>query len=93
MVKASDLVKEQQEKDKNRRKVFKTIYKRIETKISQSSNMNLYECWYEIPEFILNIPLYKLNECKQYLTDKLKSDGFHIKWQNNIILISWKVTK
>ena len=53
--------------------------------------MNLYECWYEIPEFILNIPLYKLNECKQYLTERLKSDGFNITWQNNIILISWKV--
>jgi hypothetical protein len=91
MVKAIDLVKQQLDKDKNKDKIFKKIYKRIETKIIQASARNLYECWYEIPEFILNLPLYNMEDCKQYLIKKLINDGFII---NNIsinsITISWK---
>jgi hypothetical protein len=91
MVKALDLINEQKEREKNKEKVYKKIYKKVETKIVQASSMNSYECWYQIPEFIFNIPLYNLEGCKNYLKNKLSHDGFSVHFTDvNIIYISWK---
>jgi hypothetical protein len=90
MVKASDLIKEQTERDKKKNIIYKKIYKRIEVKVQQASLANLYECWYEIPEFILNLPLYNLEDCKIYIINKLKKNGFKTGEYINNIWISWK---
>jgi hypothetical protein len=91
MVKASELVKQQLEKDKLKDEIYKKIYNRIEHKITIASAANLYECWYDVPEFIFNIPLYKLEDCIIYLIKKLKKNEFKVKRNNNIIYISWKI--
>jgi hypothetical protein len=92
MVKASDLVDTQKSRDKNREKIYKQIYKKVEQKIMFASSMNLYECWYELPEFIFNIPLYNMESCKQYIKNRLKTDGFLVYFVFNKIVISWKNT-
>ena len=91
MVKASELVKAQKERDKLKDNIYKKIYKRIEHKITLASASNLYECWYEIPEFILNIPLYDMEDCKQYIMRKLYNNEFKTGCLHNNIWISWKV--
>ena len=91
MVKAQDLINEQRERERNKEKIYKKIYKKVETKILQASSMNLYECWYQLPEFLFNIPLYNLEGCKLYLKNKLNNDGFNIYFTDeNIIVISWR---
>ena len=91
MVKAQDLINGQREREKHKEKIYKKIYKKVETKIVQASSMNLYECWYQLPEFLFNIPLYNLEGCKLYLKNKLKNDGFSDYFNDvNIIVISWK---
>ncbi len=91
MVKAQDLINEQREREKNKEKIYKKIYKKVETKILQASSMNLYECWYQLPEFLFNIPLYNLEGCKRYLNYKLTNNGFSFYFTDeNIIVISWK---
>jgi hypothetical protein len=91
MVKAQDLINGQREREKHKEKIYKKIYKKVETKIVQASSMNLYECWYQLPEFLFNIPLYNLEGCKLYLKNKLKNDGFLVYFNDvNIIVISWK---
>ncbi len=90
MVKAQDLIDEQRERDKNKEKIYKKIYKKVETKIIQASSMNLYKCWYQLPVFLFNIPLYDLEGCKYYLKNKLSHDGFNVYFTNiNVINISW----
>lgn len=91
MVKASDLVKQQTDKDKLKNKIYNKIYKRIEHKITISSASNLYECWYEVPEFIYNIPLYKIDDCMIYLVKQLIKNEFKVDRNNNILYISWKI--
>jgi hypothetical protein len=91
MVKASDLVKEQSSRDNDKKKIYKQIYKRIQYKIVNASKSNLYECYYDIPEFILNLPLYNMESCKEYLIKKLKKDEFIVEnYAMNILWISWK---
>ena len=92
MVKASDLVKEQQSRDEDKKKVYRKIYKRLQNRIQNASNANLYECYYEIPEFILNIPLYNMEKCKHYLIKKLINDEFTVSnYTMNTLWISWKL--
>ena len=90
MVKAIDLLNDQNIRNKNREKVYKQIYKKIEKKILFASSMNLYECWYELPEVIFNIPLYNMESCKNYVKNRLKEDGFKVYFVENKIVISWK---
>lgn len=90
MVKAMDLINEQKERERNKQKIYKKVYEKIEKKIIQSSSMNMYQCWYMIPEFFLNIPLYNMEDCKTYLEIRLKEDGFKISFHSpTIIVISW----
>ena len=91
MIKASELVQQQYEKNKLKDKIYNKIYNRIEHKIKLTSTQNLYECWYEVPEFIFNIPLYKLEDCILYLVTQLQKNEFKIKRTNNILYISWNI--
>ena len=90
MVKANELIKEQQERDKIKIQTFKKVYKRLEKKIVFASSSNYYYVWYEIPEFILGLPTYNLDECIEYLINELIKNQFSYDlYKPNILLIKW----
>jgi len=90
MVKANDLIKEQQDRDNKKFIIFDKILKNIEKKILRQSKVNLYYAWYEIPEFLLGSPSYSYNECVEYNVKKLKNNGFDVEsFKPNILLIKW----
>ena len=90
MVKAEDLIKEQSDREKLRKQIYKKVYKNIEKKIIQNSKINNYSCWYQVPEFLINYPLYNVADCKKYITKKLDKNGFkHNLLENNVIMIFW----
>jgi len=94
MVKASDLIKEQNKRNELKKKTYKKIYRKVEKKILMASSVNAYYCSYEIPNFILGLPLYSPEDCIKYLKEKLKKDGFKVKdYSQNIIIISWEKSK
>lgn len=90
MVKADELIKQQKERKKLKKKTFSKILNLVEKRIQMSSNSNNYYTWYEIPELILGLPIYNLNECKKYLIKKLEKNGFKTEsYEPNLILITW----
>ena len=90
MVKANELIKQQEERKKIKKKTFSKILNLVEKRIQMSSNSNNYYTWYEIPELILGLPIYNLNECKKYLIKKLEKNGFKTElYEPNLILITW----
>ena len=90
MVLAQDLINNQKEKNKIKYKTFAKIYQNIEKKIILASASNFYYTWYLIPEFIIGLPLYNLNDCIKNIKNQLKENGFKIeKFESNIILITW----
>ena len=90
MVKAKDLINIQKEREKIRYKTFNKIYNIIEKKINLASAGTFYYVWYQIPEFIIGLPLYKIDECKLYIINQLKDSGFDIEeFDNNLLLIKW----
>ena len=90
MVTAEELVKKQKKKDKDKNKIYQKVYARVDKKIEMASQQNYYQCLYEIPEFMLGIPLYNLGECMSYIDEKLKKNGFSTFWKNNTVIIDWE---
>ena len=91
MIKASNLIYQQKEKEKNKYKIYDKIYELIEKKIVSASGCNYFYTLYEIPEFLIGYPIYCFNDCSVYIQNKLKSNEFKIEfYKPNILFISWE---
>jgi uncharacterized protein (DUF302 family) len=90
MIKASDLIKEQKQRKKHLEKTYHKIYSYVEKKIIECNNINMSQCYYEIPTFMLNLPLYSFDECRDYIIKQLKNNGFNVVIYNpKVLLIKW----
>jgi hypothetical protein len=79
--------------DLNTLKIYNKILNRIHSKIKHLSRIHPTEqhCWYVIPEVIIGVPKYDHSSCTAYIIDKLKSNGFLIRYTHpNLLFISWK---
>jgi len=62
--------------------------------IKRHADKNTLFCLYEVPEFVLGMPLYDLNECITYLIEKLQGNGFLVKYYfPRVLYISWNVNE
>jgi hypothetical protein len=90
MVKAQDLINKQKEREKRKCITYDKIYNLIDKKINIASNCDYYYTWYQIPEFLVGLPIYSINECQSYIQDKLKKNGFDtVFYEPNLLLIKW----
>jgi hypothetical protein len=90
MVKADELIKQQKEREDRKFITFEKIYKIVEKKICYASSGDFYHTWYEMPEFLVGLPMYSRKECRKYITDKLLLNGFTTEfYEPNILLIKW----
>jgi hypothetical protein len=90
MVKASDLIKQQKEREDRKYITYDKIHTHIDKKITLASSANFYYTWYQIPEILIGMPTYNLNDCLKYLKEILIKDGFIITFYDpNILYISW----
>ena len=71
---------------------FDKILQRCHNKITLYAENRKTECIYEIPGFIIGVPLYNINELSEYLISSLNKNGFILKvLQQNYIIISWDI--
>jgi hypothetical protein len=90
MVKADELIKQQKEREERKKITFDKIYSVLEKKIILASTGDYYYTWYQIPEFLVGLPIYSLDECRKYIQNKLKKNGFEIEFfEPNILLVKW----
>ena len=69
-------------------KILNRIHVRIKTVSRQSKNEQF--CWFVVPEVIIGVPKYDQASCIAYLIDKLKTNGFNIRYIHpNTLFISW----
>ena len=70
-------------------KVLNRVHKRIKSSSRQKNNECF--CFFIVPEFILGFPRYDIATCTSFLIEKLKDNGFSIKYTHpNLLFISWK---
>lgn len=87
-----ELFQYKKEQNINTVKTFNRILDRVHHKIKISSRQkNDNECcWYIVPEFIIGIPKYDLNDCVVYIIHELEENGFKVKYTHpNLLFITW----
>lgn len=88
----NDLYKESDRKNEMRLRVFDNILKKIHTRIRNSASNEKMFCMYQIPDFIIGVPLYDTNELKKYLINSLEKDRFKLLYvEPNWLFISWEI--
>lgn len=69
-------------------KMLNNVHKKI--KLTSRQKVDNQVCWYLVPETILGVPKYDQGACIAYLMDKLKSNGFNVRYIHpNLLFISW----
>lgn len=88
-----DLYEKKKQHDLNTLNIYNKLLTRVHDKIkvaSRQSKDNQY-CWFLVPEIIIGLPKYDNGACIAYIIEKLKSNGFIVKYTHpNLIFISWK---
>ena len=80
------------EKTLKRMELYDSILKKCHSRILYNSGIQRSYCFYQIPEFVIGIPLYDVSELKNYITNSLKTNGFEImNIEPNWVFIYWNV--
>ena len=71
---------------------FDKILQRSHNKIKLYAENHKTECIYEVPEFIIGVPLYNIEDLKRYLIELLRKDGFQLIYIDpNWLFITWEL--
>ena len=87
-----DLYEKKKQYDLNKLALYNKILNRIHVRIKTTSRQKVDEhfCWYVVPEVILGVPKYDQGACVAYLLDKLKENGFQVRYIHpNTLFICW----
>ena len=91
MIDANKLREEKKRRDNLKYNTFKNILNIINKKIIIANHGNSSEIVYQVPQFLLGHPTYKINECVDFLIEKLNESNYITTFYNpNILVISWK---
>ena len=87
-----ELYEKKRQHDLNQLALFNKILNRVHVRIKTTSRQKIDEqfCWFVVPEVILGVPKYEQAACIAYIIDKLKTNGFNVKYIHpNTLFISW----
>lgn len=87
-----ELYEKKRQQDLNKLALFNKLLNRIHVKIKTISRQKIDEqfCWYLVPEIIIGVPKFDQGACIAYLMNKLKTNGFNIRYIHpNLLFISW----
>jgi hypothetical protein len=87
-----ELYEKKKQYDLHKLELYNKLLNRIHVKIRTVSKQRLDEhfCWFVVPEIIIGVPKYDQADCIAYLYDKLKNNGFAIKYYHpNTLFICW----
>lgn len=87
-----ELYEKKRQYDLKQLELFNKILNRIHVKIKTTSRQKIdgQFCWFLVPEVIIGVPKYDQGACIAYLLDKLKENGFNIRYVHpNTLFISW----
>ena len=64
------------------------LHHRIRTVAARSDTV----CMFQIPPYIIGMPLYDPAQCCGYVIQRLKNEGFHVQYGHpNVLFIRWDI--
>jgi hypothetical protein len=88
-----ELYERKKQYDLSKLDLYNKILNRIHVRIKTTARQKIDEqfCWYVVPEVILGVPKYDQGACIAYIMDKLKDNGFIVRYIHpNTLFICWK---
>ena len=78
-------------KNVKRMEIYDNILQKCHQRIKYNSTMERVYCFFQIPEFIIGVPIYNVEELKVYIMNSLKKDGFDYLYVDpNWLFITWE---
>jgi len=85
-----DLYSTINEKTLKRMEIYDDVLKKCHCRIKYNSGLERTYCFFQIPEFIIGVPLYNSNEMKTYIINSLQNNGFELLYvEPNWLFITW----
>ena len=82
------------EKNNCRLSKFDDILKKVHQRIVCQARLEKTYCFFQVPEFIFGVPLYNVNDLRQYLINSLQKNGFKLLYiEPNWLFITWEYKK
>jgi len=88
-----ELYEKKRQQDLTKLALFNKLLNRIHVRIRTASRQKVDEqfCWYIVPEIMIGVPKYDQAACIAYIMDKLKTNGFNVRYIHpNLLFISWQ---
>ena len=80
------------EKTLKRMETYDNVLKKCHSRIKYNANLQRPYCFFQIPEFIIGVPLFDPEEMKTYIISSLKKNGFQLLYIDpNWLFIHWDV--
>ena len=73
----------------NKQKLYNKLLQNSHKRIHYYAKNKKLECLYKVPEYTFGYPLYNSEEAVNYISKKLKDNGFIVKILHTYIHISW----
>ena len=87
-----DLYSTINEKTLKRMEIYDDVLKKCHHRIKYNSSLERTYCFFQIPEFIIGVPLYDITEMRNYVMNSLKKNGFELLYiEPNWLFIMWNV--
>jgi hypothetical protein len=85
-----ELHNEINKKKESRIKSYEKVLDICQNKILTASKKELYKIIFDVPEFIIGLPVYNLNECIRFIIKKLEHKGFFVSYHfPKYLYVSW----
>ena len=79
------------QKTLKRMEVYDETLQKCHKRIKYNASLMRTYCFFQIPEFIIGVPLFNPSEMRTYIINSLKSNGFQLMYlEPNWLFISWE---
>ena len=80
----------QKKKTQQKKELYESVMKKVHYRIEGVASRSETQCLFQVPEFMLGMPLYDSFHCSGYVIERLKKEGFHVQYMHpNWIHINW----
>lgn len=87
----AEIKKIQFKKEESRIKIYQSIYEKCIKRIRYFLDKNLSVCYFDVPTFIIGMPLYDIRACICYIIIKIRKANIAISYfYPNRLYINWE---